>query len=134
MIDSEFIPFAYRRLHEVPVEITTDMDMPVILAEIEKAIQAISEKDLVKVVLEGNTDMDFDMDIPRILRTFEDRFFFFKIYDRTSPEIHYESFVNDRSLKGEFVRLMQGEDLPEEERSQIIEIGMKAIMGEDIEE
>jgi hypothetical protein len=42
--------------------------------------------------------------------------------------------VHDRSLKGEFVRLMQKEELSEEERSQIIEIGMKAIMGEDIEE
>ncbi len=134
VIDSEFIPFAYRKLHEIPVEITPEMDMPAILAAIEGAISAISEKDLVKVVLQGNTDMDFDIDVPRIIRTFEEKFFFFKIYDRTSPEIHYESFVHDRSLKGEFVRLMQKEELSEEERSQIIEIGMKAIMGEDIEE
>ena len=57
-----------------------------------------------------------------------------QIKAKDEAEIHYESFVHDRSLKGEFVRLMQKEDLLEEERSQIIEIGMKAIMGEDIEE
>ena len=49
-------------------------------------------------------------------------------------DIDYESYREDRSLKGEFVRLLEGEDLPEEERALIIETGMRAIMGEDIEE
>ena len=54
--------------------------------------------------------------------------------DKTSVKIDYESYREDRSLKGEFVRLLEGEDLPEEERALIIETGMRAIMGEDIEE
>ena len=39
----------------------------------------------------------------------------------------------DMSLKGEFVRLMEQQDFPEEERAQMIELGIKAIMGEDLE-
>ena len=57
-----------------------------------------------------------------------------KVYDHSSIQIDYESFKLDRTLKGEFVRLMQQQDMPEEQRAAIIEIGIKAVMGEEIEE
>ena len=68
----------------------------------------------------------------RSLRTFEERLFFLIVEDATGIVVNYESFANDRSLKGEFVRLMQKQDMPEEKRSAIVELGMKAILGEEI--
>ncbi len=59
-------------------------------------------------------------------------FFFIKSYDHSSPQIDYESFRLDRSLKGEFVRLMEEKEMSEEDRSAIIALGIKAIMGEDL--
>ena len=63
---------------------------------------------------------------------FTDRFYFVKISDETGVYINYNEFKNDRSLKGEFVRLLQEEDIPDDEKSRIVEAGIRAILGEDI--
>ena len=135
-IESEFIPFADRRLHEIPVRVTVDMEMSDILSESRRAIAEadVDSKDMLKLVLTGERELDFEPDVNRIVRTFASDYYFVKCYDRTKMFIDYESFKFDRSLKGEFVRLVQErEDLSEEEKSAIIELGIKAIMGEDIE-
>lgn len=107
--------------------------MPRILEEVRRETDGIPKEDLVKVVLTGKTRMDFELDKNRVIRALQERFFFGKAYDRTGVEIDYESFRYDMSLKGEFVRLMEQQDFPEEERAQMIELGIKAIMGEDLE-
>ena len=132
-METSFVPLAKRQFHEVTVEITPDMDMPRILEEVRHASEDILREDLVKAVLTGKTRMDFDLDMNRVIRMLQERFFFAKGYDRTGVEIDYESFRYDMSLKGEFVRLMERQDFPEEERAQMIELGIKAIMGEDLE-
>ena len=105
-----------------------------IVSEAEEKVKEIPSGDLVKIVLSGNKDMDFDIDLPRIKRTFEDRFFFFKLKDKTKVRVDYEKFRNDKSLKGEFVRLIEDDEtLSEEDRGLIIELGVKAIMGEEID-
>ncbi len=132
-IQTEFVPFAKRCLFEVPVEVKPGMEMAEIIQATEDALSLIREDDLVKIVLHGKTDMDFDMDLPRLLRSFDTRFFFVKVADQTVPEIDYDAFSNDPTLKGEFVRLMQGQDLDEDERLEIIELGLKAILGEEVD-
>ena len=39
---------------------------------------------------------------------------------------------NDRSLKGEFIRLVLSSPLTDEEKDTVIECGLYALMGEDI--
>jgi hypothetical protein len=117
----------------VEVELgSEDQDMPAIMGRISSAVEGIPEKDLVKVVLTGRIPMNTDIDLPRIRRSFDENFFFFKVQDRTRTLINYESFANDRSLKGAFVRLVRDKDIPEKEKEKIIEIGMKALMGEEL--
>lgn len=132
-VSSTFVPFAKRRLHEIGVSVSPDDGMPGILQAIEEAVADIPEGDMVKTVLSGYVEMDREADTERILRSFGERFFFFKVYDETRIRIDYDSFINDRSLKGEFVRLMQSVDLPEDKKARIVEIGMKALMEEEIE-
>ena len=48
-------------------------------------------------------------------------------------QIDYESFVNDKSLKGEFVRLLESQDLSDEDKSVIVELGIKALKGENLD-
>ena len=42
------------------------------------------------------------------------------------------SYENDVSLKGEFIRLVLSQNLPEEEQKKIITTGIKALSGEEI--
>ena len=132
-IKSEFIPIAKRQLHEVNVEVTQGMEMPAIIEQTKEKIADISSQDLVKIIVTGVTDMDMDVDIKRLLRSLDKDFFYVKGYDKTTIAVDYESFRNDRTLKGEFVRLMEQQHLSEDERAEIIELGIKAIMGEDLE-
>ncbi len=131
-IETEYIPFAKRVFHEVEVELSENDDMPSILQRIHAACDEIPKEDLVKVVLTGNTSVDFDVDQDRILREFEENFFFLKIKDKSTIKVHYEDFLNDKSLKGEFVRLMEKQDMDEDEKSTIVEIGIRALMGEEL--
>lgn len=131
-IETEYIPFAKRIFHEVEVELSENDDMPSILQRIHAACDEIPKEDLVKVVLTGNTSVDFDVDQDRILREFEENFFFLKIKDKSTIKVHYEDFLNDKSLKGEFVRLMEKQDMDEDEKSTIVEIGIRALMGEEL--
>lgn len=133
-IRTEFIPTSTREFHEVLLEINPDMAMSDILNNAEDLLSEIPEKDFVKLVIKGEEKPDFNLDLFRIQRTFSDRFFFFKVNDESSIFVDYDSFVNDRSLKGEFVRLVQGLDISDDEKGKIIDLGIRAILGEEIEE
>ncbi len=132
-IQSEFIPFAKRRLHEIEVKVSADMDIQSVAAKAKRQLYDVDNQDMIKFVLTGERELDDELDIPRFVRMFENKYFFVKCYDRTKTLIDYDSFQYDKSLKGEFVRLVQAQDMDEEEKTRIIELGIKAIMGEDIE-
>ena len=131
-ITSEFIPFAYRRLHEIEVKVTADMDINAVITRAKNKLSDVDPQDMVKFVLTGERELDDELDVIRFVRTFENKFFFVKCYDRTKTLIDYDSFKYDKSLKGEFVRLVQSQDMDEDEKAKIIEIGIRAIMGEEI--
>jgi DNA repair exonuclease SbcCD nuclease subunit len=131
-ITSEFIPFALRRLHEIEVPVTPEMDLQAAVAKAKDLLDDVDAQDLVKFVITGERELDDELDTIRFVRLFENKYFFVKCYDRTKTLVDYDSFKYDKSLKGEFVRLVQSQDMDEEEKAKIIEIGIKAIMGEDL--
>lgn len=132
-IEGEFIPFAKRRLHEIEVPVKADMDIQSTINKAKKYLDDVDPQDMIKFVITGERDLDDELDIPRFVRYFEPKFFFVKCYDRTRTLVDYDSFQYDKSLKGEFVRLVQSQNMDEDEKAKIIELGIRAIMGEDIE-
>ena len=133
-INDTFIPFSYRKLHTIDIEIDKDTTIREIKEKMEESVKNISNKDLIKFILKGKTTLDIsDSTVEAIKNDFSDRFYFVKIYNETSVYINYEDYKNDRSLKGEFVRLVQKENLKnEKDRNEIVEMGIKAILGEDV--
>lgn len=135
-VTDSFIPFSTREFHEIEVDISgvngvlSDSE---IVAKMREKADKIPGKDIVKFILTGKIDLDTDIDFMRINREFENKFYFMKIYNQTMPNVDYTSFANDKSLKGEFVRLMKEEDIDEDTKNKIIEIGLKALRGEEIE-
>lgn len=131
-ITSEFIPFALRRLHEIEVPVTPDMDVTGVINKAKRLIDDVDPQDMIKFVITGERELEDEIDVIRFVRAFEAKYFFVKCYDRTKTLIDYASYQYDKSLKGEFVRLVQSQDMDEDEKAKIIELGIKAIMGEDI--
>ena len=59
-------------------------------------------------------------------------YYYFKLYDHTSIKVDYSSYQYDKSLKGEFVRLVESDDtLDDITKASIIKIGIDALSGEE---
>ncbi len=131
----QFVPFASRNIYTVPVDIS-GCDRPSEMAErIDEALreQQISDRDLVKVVLTGELDVESEIDLDYLQKRLEPAFYFVKIADETTLRVDAGRFYLDESLKGEFVRtVMAREDLSEEERAAVIRCGLRAIAGEEV--
>ena len=68
-----------------------------------------------------------------LIRKNEGSFYYFEVKDTSRPFIDPESYKNDKSLKGEFVRtVMSDESLDETEKGKIIVCGINALMGEEL--
>lgn len=133
-INYQFVPFSSRLVIEKNVDISNADTLYEAKSIVESEIRSISENSMVKIVLTGNVDFDtsnIDKDIESFL---SNRFFFLKVYSSVKQNVKIEEFMNDLSLKGEFVRtVIQDQELKEDEQNEILILGMKLLNGEDIE-
>lgn len=129
----EFLPFESRRIEEVKVDIkgcetTSDVDRLV-----SQRLSEISTESLVKIVLTGKVSVECSYDLSYIEDKHKDNYFAFKIEDdEVGIEFNTEDYMYDASLKGEFIRTVMAENYTEEEKRQIIELGIKALSGEEL--
>lgn len=131
-IHSRFVPFASRRLHEIPVDITGAETVTQILRLMEAAAAEIPQEDLVKFILRGDYTLQTQKDPVLWQKTLADRFWFVRIDDESSLRILREDYAHDASLKGEFVRLVLASDRDETEKACIISCGIRALSGEEV--
>ncbi len=134
---SSFVSIATRRFLNVTVDITD-------LSETSQIIRAVSDEisrtgatsdDCVRVVLTGTTDIEAEKDEALINKTFEGKYCLFRLYDESIYAIDYDSFESDRSLKGEFIRLIKNDPtVPEEKKAAAIRYGIRALLGEKLEQ
>ncbi len=133
MIDS-FIPFAKRKLHEIRFDIHGIYTTAELEDRVDECLRAIPRSDLVRLTLCGSFYIRLTKNTDGLTRRYSHLFYYFEIKDESRPEIQTEDFVYDKSLRGEFVRLvLADESLGEEEKQKIIRTGLCALDG-DIEE
>ena len=132
-IRTEFVPFARRTLHEVPVDITGLSTVTQILGAMEATVREISGSDLVKFTLTGSYTPETQKDLRFLQKMLEEKFYFVKIKDESRLVIGKESYEHDVSLKGEFIRLVMASGRSEEEKERIILWGIQALSGTEVE-
>lgn len=131
-VTEEFVPFAFRRLYQVDVDVTGLNSSAEMIERVDKELKASPAKeiDLVKVVLTGQVDVECEKDPDFIWHTFEGNYYYMKVYDKTSLAVDPESFALDTSLKGEFVRtVLECADLSDEDKGDIVRLGLNVLMG-----
>ena len=62
-----------------------------------------------------------------------DAYFHAKVIDEAKAVVDYSAYENDLSERGEFVREVGRCALSEEERAEILDVGLKALAGEDVD-
>ena len=131
-IRHSFVPMSRRVLHTVECDVTGLISQLELEERVLAAVEGISGADLIKVVLTGQSPMEAEKDIPHLTDVLAERFYFAKIYDRSRLLILPESYRNDVSLKGEFVRRVMASGLSEAEKERVIACGFRALMGEEV--
>ena len=109
-----------------------------IVRHIQKAAAeaGVEDRDMLRVELVGKIDSDAEIDVEYIRKSLENDFYHIKVVDLTKPSVSFEDFMLDKSLRGEFVRLIkekaeQGE-LSEDEAAVIAQLGIDVLAGEGI--
>ncbi|MBE5863691.1 MAG: DNA repair exonuclease [Lachnospiraceae bacterium] len=134
---ASFVPFAKRLMHELTVDASSTLtsDEAVALTRKAAAQAGVAEKDMVKVILSGETSMDAQLDEGYIAKSLEEDFYFVKVVDKTVPKVDYDSFALDVSLKGEYVRsikaAVQTGELEPEQAADMIRLGIRLLAGEE---
>ena len=90
------------------------------------------KEDLIKVVLKGEREPNFEIDKDGLTTLLNQKFFFAKIYDKTELKINIEDYALDKSVRGEFVRAVWQSDLSLQEKNRVIMCGINALKGEDL--
>lgn len=93
----------------------------------------IPQKDPVKIVLCGSYRSGLKKDVALLATRLQERFFHLRIKDESRLAIDPKDFTNDMSQRGEFVREAYAQPMSEEQRSEILEVGLKALAGETID-
>ena len=87
---------------------------------------------LVKFVLTGEVEVDAEINCEYLQNLFSDYFYFEKVKDRTTLRVDYSDYEKDASLKGEFIRMVLGSELSQEQKAEVIRCGILALSGEEI--
>lgn len=126
-----FVPIA-KRVHRIieadisEAKTRTDVDRIV-----DAALFGVPSADIVRILLTGRHIPELSFDISGIVHRYTDKFYHFEAKDESGILIDPENYRYDKSLKGEFIRLVLSKDeLSDEQKEKIIMTGLGALMGD----
>lgn len=129
----EFLSFSKREI----VEVRADISKANGFSDVEKAaltaLKNTPEADIVKLVLCGRHKADLRKEVGLLAARLSERFFFLKVVDESRPQIDYAALENDRTERGEFIKEAGRYELNEDFRAEVLEVGLKALVGEEID-
>lgn len=129
----EFIEFQSRMIEEVSVDISDSTETTDVDRKISEELKKYSREDMIKVKLKGKVSVEASYDISYLEDKYKDNFFAFKIDgDDVGLKFNIEDYMHSSSLKGEFIRTVLSEDYSEEEKRAVIELGIRALSGEEV--
>lgn len=97
------------------------------------ALQNVQTEHIIKLILCGQHKVGLQKNIELLTARLKERFFFAKVKDESRIIFRFEEYQNDYSPIGEFVREVGRYEMNNETRGEILDIGFKALAGEEID-
>ena len=139
LIDTEkenkysFIPFSSRVYHVYEHKLSNGKNWIDERREIISYLdQNYSSNDLIKVIVKDEISTDYFIDKEELTVKLNDLFFFVEIEDKTTLKITAEDYLADKTVKGEFLKLVWESNLTDEQKKSVISCGLNALKGEDL--
>lgn len=129
---SEFVSLAERTIYRYETDVSAAEKPSDVYALVRRTVSA-DKKDFIRVELVGERSYDDENLADDIAAYLKNSYFFVSVKDRTVRKYSAEDFAGDASLKGEFVRQVLASDLPDERKSEIIAVGLKALAGREVD-
>lgn len=133
LVDEKFLSLAKRMVVEVRVDITGCQTYLDVENAVMNATANVSSDNIVKAVLCGNPRAELRKDTSLLCARLCERFFFAKTEDISRPHVDPRAFANDLTERGEFVREVGRYEMNEDFRAEVLEVGLKALGGEEID-
>lgn len=124
--------FTYRTVYEREVDITGLSTYLKIKNAVINAVSDIDKRHYLKIKLTGNYNLNTQKDVQHLSLDLNSLFYSVRIEDNTVLDIKPEEYMYDISLKGEFIRAVLKSDLSQKQKEDIINVGIKALKGEEI--
>ena len=133
LTDEKFLSLAKRTVWELPVDITACQTYTDVETAAFSATAQIKNTDIVKLVLTGSPSAGLRKDLPLLSARIAERFFHAKVVDESRPKLDYRAFEKDLTERGEFVREVGRYEMNEAFRAEVLDVGLKALNGEEID-
>lgn len=131
-VSHAFVPFARRTMKTVPLPLDGIESSGEILERAREVLATVPPTDLVRLELCGSYTPDLWKDVAALQRSFENKFYYFEVKDTSHISVNPEDYRYDKTLKGEFIRMVYADNtLDEETKRAVVECGVFALMGED---
>jgi DNA repair exonuclease SbcCD nuclease subunit len=133
LVSEKFLSFSKRIFKEVQVDISACATYYDVEQTVLCALQTENSQNAVKIVLCGRHAAGLKKETALLTQRLLERFFFVKVEDVSKVYVDYNDFANDVTERGEFVREVGRCALNEDMKLEILEIGLKALAGEEID-
>lgn len=128
----QFVKNSLKVIHNIEIDISSADSLYVASRLVSEAIEAY-KNDIVKVTLFGDIGFDNSGLDKEIESNLASSFYFIYVKDMTTERIDIEKIKDETSLKGEFIRtVLANKEYSDEEKSEIINCGLKAISGREV--
>jgi DNA repair exonuclease SbcCD nuclease subunit len=133
LVSEAFLSLAKRMVCEVRADISYCNTYYVVERAVAQSLASSPKQNIVKLTLCGKYRAGLKTDITLLTQRINEAFFFAKVEDESSLYIDYNEYKNDLSERGEFVREVSKSELGEEIKAEILDVGLKALAGEEID-
>lgn len=131
-IDFKFIPFCKRQIIIENVDISLANSIPEIVEKIKNKVN-FNSNDIYRINLVGDLLPDKSF-LPKDIESYFNNLYFIEVVINTNIFIDYNQYLNDLSLKGEFIRtLIDSEAINDADKKEIASLGLKLLEGREVE-
>ena len=134
-IHKEFIPVKQGEFRILEIELLEDEGTLACLKKIEVEMEkaGIAKEDSLRIILKGKKGLEQERNLRYLQLQLQDSVFFLEIRDECELSWNREEAMKEKSLKGEFLRVLAAADnLSKEEQEEIIALGMGLLQGGEL--
>jgi len=134
-IRTEFVPLKDGEFRIIEVLLSEEDGSLEALEKITERIREenAGEKDSLRIILKGEKSPEGERNLRYLEKQLSENHAYVEIKEECRLKLHKEDFMHEKSLKGEFLRMVSdSESLSEEEKEKIILLGIGLLQGEEL--